>query len=734
MTAGALWRPDRRDLHAMAVIVLATALLALPQLTSWLRADPLYYTSGLGMNLKPGLLPGAPYIDPNNGFQTQALGYRAARDWLGGEVPWWNPYTGVGLPLAAEYQPAAFFPLTPLLLLWRGTVWLQWSLHLLAGIGTFALLRQLGAGRTAALAGGIAFAFNGTLAWFAHGPAGVVPSLPWILLGIERAWRAAHAGLPTGWRTLGVAMAMSLLAGFPETAYINGLLALVWFALRAIQAASAARRAFLARVIAGGAAGVAIAAPQIIAFLAYLPEAYLAAHAGDFANSILNRPSIITSLVAPYAFGPIFAFTREWPFLAGHWGGSGGFATIALVAVAGFGFLARRRDALAWLLVAWVVSTVCKSFGIEPFLWLWNRVPAVDVAAFARYAQPSWELALVVLAAFGIDAIERDLPRRRALALIAAGCGAVGLAIAFAYGLEFWPDMASSVQLQTFAGASMAWAFASLAACGAWMAMGAPRTSSRALAAIVAFDAALMCAIPVASNPRGGGLNMRLVTFLQQNAGFSRVFSLGVMNPNYGAYFGIGSINHNYLPVPARWTQYVRGRLDTGSTDGVVFDGLRDDGAQLRENLRAYEEIGVKYFVTRGLNEPIRPGEGVTRVYRDEHASVYELQRAKPYFEPLDTSCTVAARERTRAEVQCAGPATLVRRELFFPGWTATVNGADAAVTEHGPLFQQVAVPGGRSEVRFSYAPAHIGWAWLVAFLGFAALVAPRSLIFRKHQ
>ena len=41
---------------------------------------------------------------------------------------------------------------------------------------------------------------------------------------------------------------------------------------------------------------------------------------------------------------------------------------------------------------------------------------------------------------------------------------------------------------------------------------------------------------------------------------------------NYGAYLGIASINHNYLPVARRWTQFVRDRLDSAAHP-IVFNG-----------------------------------------------------------------------------------------------------------------------------------------------------------------
>src|SRR5258708_5732506 len=165
------WRPERADLRAMLLVALIPILLAIPQLTPWLKADPLYYTANVALDRGAVIQRGVPYIDPNNGFQTQALGHRAALDWMSGEVPWWNPYSGIGMPLAAEYQPSAFFPLTFLLLLPRGMVLLQMALQILAGIGTFVLLRQLGIGRRSATVGCIVYGVNGTLALVADGRA-----------------------------------------------------------------------------------------------------------------------------------------------------------------------------------------------------------------------------------------------------------------------------------------------------------------------------------------------------------------------------------------------------------------------------------------------------------------------------------------------------------------------------------------------------------------------------------
>ena len=108
-------------------------------------------------------------------------------------IPWWNPYTGIGVPLAGELQPGAFFlPFNLLLLLKEGVLWQRIAMQIIAGLGTYALLRELGLSRLAALLGGGLFSLNGVIAW-TPGPAAVYcssPFLPWLLWGIERARKA----------------------------------------------------------------------------------------------------------------------------------------------------------------------------------------------------------------------------------------------------------------------------------------------------------------------------------------------------------------------------------------------------------------------------------------------------------------------------------------------------------------------------------------------------------------
>jgi len=731
------WRASRSDLTPIALIMLLPIILALPQLVGWLDSDPLAAFGGLAKQLGPQIVRGIPYIDPNSGYTTQALGYRAALEWLAGNVPWWNAYSGVGLPLAAEYQPAAFFPLTLALLLPHGMVWEHCFLQILAGWGTYGLLRQMELRRLAATTGGLLFAFNGTLAWFSHAPALVVPFLPWALWGVERARLTAASGFGKGWRLFAVAMAMSLLGGFPETAYIHGLLILAWAILRAIQLDPDRRAAFAGRIILGGAVGIAVAAPQLLAFFEYLPGAEIGGHTAEFAYAALNPETVLPTLVMPYAFGPIMAYPAHWqPLLSNMWGGMGGYVGIALLVMAIYGFSV-RRNGLTWLLLIWCILCLTKTYRLEPGLTLLNAIPGVAVAAFCRYAYSSWEFALIVVAMFGLDHLStqgRATPwAERVTGLILLG----SLAGILYYWAHLWPIFESAPRgFRNWGMFALFWAVFSSLLC--FFLICRARSRSRvALAAFLVFDSVLMFAIPTLSAPRSAVIDQEAIAFLQNNLGLQRFFTLGPIQANYGAYFGIASINHNYLPVSGRWTQWARSHLDAAA-DPIVFNGNFSRGAdqpsqtaELRRNQAAYEWVGVKYVVSSAHENPFQDippasadSKSVKQVYADEIMRIYELPEVKSYFEDLDGNCRLEALGRLHVLANCTQPATLLRRELYFPGWTATVNGSDQAIGEYGQLFQSVALPQGRSDVEFRYAPPNVGWAWGLTGLGLIALAA----------
>jgi len=717
---------DARWPHAfpVALIIGAVALANALYLSGTVDPNPLYQQSGLATRLQPGWLPGLDTIDPNAGFNSQALGRRAVLEWLRGRVPWWNAYEGIGAPLAGGMNSAALFPLVALMGFPSGQVTFFAVLETVAGIATYLLLLRLSVSRAPALAGGIAFALNGTFAWFRYVASNPIAFLPLLLLGVERACEAADRERRSGFGLVAVALALSLYAGFPETAFLDGLLAVTWVIARAASLRGASRTRFLAKVAGGGVTGVLLAAPIVVPFLDYLVYADIGGHTGAFANVHLQTEAL-PMLLLPYVYGPIFGFTAydRTSTLTSVWSNVGGYLTTSVATLALIGMLGRRLRPLRVGLVLWIAVALGKTYGITAATLLLNLVPGVSVTAFYRYVWPSLTMAVVVLASLGFEDIVTGEARRWKVAV------AVGLAalVTAAFRIGAIPELARLVgapHRHAWALASTAWAGALVVAVGtaALLLRGGLRTAL--ITSLVMLDATTLLIVPELSAPRAATLDVAPVTFLRAHLGTSRFYTLGPIQPNYGSYFGIASINVNDTPIPRAWSSYIVDKLDPGAVP-LIFTGTRPQDPRTRpaaaeaflEHLASYQEVAVKYVVApAGFTFPKTPvSESLRLVFSDAVATIFELPHPRPYFEASVGECTLEPAGRERVRTSCPRAFTLVRRELFMPGWKAFADGETLRVEKGGELFQAVEIPAGTHVVRYRYVPPYFG-AMLLAF------------------
>ena len=596
-------RPDFLDRHPGLPFVLLAVLPVVLQLPLWLlrrTTDPIWFVSGLVQTSH--LLPSWPFLDPNVGFTSEALGHLAASDWVHGVIPWWNPYTGIGMPLAGELQPGAFFlPFTLLFLLPDGVLWQRIAMQIIAGFSTYALLRELGVTRLSSLVGGALFALNGTIAW-TPGPAAVYcsqPFLPLLLWGIERSRKNDGGGVSI--LAIGTAIAWSLLAGFPEPAYISGLLALAWGIFRLISENN--RLPMLRRTITGWALGILVPAPLLIAFVDYLRQS------DSFGIHNLGEQSLSLSafpiIAMPYVYGlPGMSFWS--PTLSHIWASIGGYAGILLILFGAIGIAnGSKHRGLKILLMVWVLLAWAKTFGLEPVLTWTNYLPLLKQTDFLRYAPPSWGLALVILASFGLDESRRKTPGL----MIAYGTSVFLLAVSvvLAWPKHTWWHRPSSADPLLFIllASSLGWASLMLLLTAfAWMLLRGEKRRM-ALAWLLVVDAAVMFMAPEASNARRTQIDLKAIQFLRDHQGLSRSYTLGPIEPNYSAYFRLASINHNVLPVPKLWSDFVDRSLLPGlwkRFSGITFwAGNYGEGSgeqALSRNITNYQSIGVRYVVT----------------------------------------------------------------------------------------------------------------------------------------
>jgi hypothetical protein len=719
-------RLKTRGRLAMPAVALAVVVANAPSLLAFSDTNPLGPRSELARSVTSGLLPGERAIDPNDGFTSQALGHRAALDLVHFQLPWWNPYEGTGAPLAGEMQSAALFPPTLLTLVSNGQIYERVLLEFLAGLSTFLLLRRLSLGEWPSAAAATTFALNGTFAWLAHAPVNPVASLPALLLGVELAYEAALAGRRGGWWLIGVAVAGSFYAGFPEVAAIDTLFALTWLAWRCGRLDRRAR-ALAGKAACGALAALLLSAPLVVASLDYSGDASLGAHAGTAAGSTHLPAQGLSQLVLPYVFGPLLAFGDPQLTLTALWGHVGGFLSTSLLLLALLGLCSRGRRGLRLLLLGWVVFALARIYG-EPRLLsdAVGLLPGMSHIAFYRYAFPAVELAVIVLAAFGLDELATTSPSRRRL----GACTVSALAVVAVAALEALPlayELQGGFSVQRYVAGSAAWGATIVLGVAAAAVLRNPRARVGLVALLVAVDALVLFAFPQASAPRKVQLDLEPVAFLQRHLGTSRFFTLGPLQPNYGSYFGLGSLNVNDVPVPSAFASFVHTRLDT-AVDPMVFvgnTGGRPVGApppvrELLRNLPAYRAAGVSYVLT-----PADRTLPLELVFRSPSARIYRLTGAAPYF--TASGCTIETRSRSDVQISCAHSTVLVRHETELPGWSAEIDGRRAPVRRIDRLFQAVAVGSGTHRVTFGYSPPSIGWGFAAFAAGCAWLVLARA-------
>jgi len=714
----------------LLAVILLPIILKLHLLIGLYSPNPIYVFSGLVTEARGRVLPGLSSIDPNVGTVSQALGHAAARDLLHGHMPWWNFYQGVGGPLAGEMQSAALFPLTPLLLLPEGQLYFHIVLQIIAGVSTFFLARRLRLSPLAACVAAILFECNGTFSWLANAAVNPIPFLPLVLLGVETVRGRVEAGSNEGWGGggwfwggwfwIGLGIALSLYAGFPEVAYLDGLLILSWTLVRTRGLARPAQLRFLGRAALGAFVGLLLAAPVLIAFLDFLPDAFVGHHDGGGYGGETYLPSAsLLGLTLPYGFG--FVFQENGLFPAGFWTRVGGYAGVGLLVLAVCAAFGKRLRPLRSVLVGWVLVTVSASYGVPGIADLVRLVPGIGISNFARFLPPSWEFALAMLAALALDDLAespqaRRLLRRAVPAVLGfIGVGVLALAPTLLTGHPpgfVLPSLLGSLSVGLLILAGLWWA-------------GGRANPARAAAAICGFEAILFFLLPTFANPRHVRLATDGVRFLQDNLGYQRFFTLRPLQPNYGAYFGIASVNNQDLPLPRGWVDFVASRLDD-NTDPMAFDGAnrldpggRSAAANFLKNEAAYEEIGVKYVLTSPGAEPAGwTGGRLTRVFADPAMTIWQLPDPKPYFSA--DGCSLRILSRNSLTSDCLAPSSLLRLEYYADGWRARVNGGDRPVARSEPIFQQVELPAGQATVEFRFTPPFM----TAGYVGFAAGLA----------
>jgi Bacterial membrane protein YfhO len=723
-----------------AIVTAAILIANASYLIGYTHLDPKILRAHLGISAQPGPLAGWYTIDPNEGVTTQALGVQALHQWFSGHVPWWNPFEGIGTPLAGGLESASFFPILVLQALPAGFFVYHLALELIAGLSTVALVRTLGMGRAAATAAGTMFGLTGSLVWLMNGPSVPVAFIPLILLGIERAYRQETGG----YVLLGLAIWGSITAGFPEVTYLAGLFALAYAVWRFVCSRRDTRLRFVRRLAIGGGLGALLSAPALVAFLDYLHAgAYVGGHTGTFARLGLSHQALGIQFT-PYAYGPLISYIGFSPtvgqknVLYSVWANVGGYLTAAALVLGLIGVTSRRFLGLRIICFGWTIASLAKMYAVPVVTPAVKLIPGMKQLAFYRYAPPTVTIAVVLLVAIGVDDI-----RRGAVGRVRAGGALVVSAAVLFLCRRLATPLVSAIEDKGGTGIGRWYHYAYLEAAvvvlviAAAVAIG-PRAKQAAAwiaVGLACAEAVVFFAIPSFSAARSYRPDSQLVAFLKDQARKSddgtdlgRIYSLNARpDPNYGSYYDVATLGSAGLPQPTVWQKYINRALAPGVIPNRLgVSALASSQIPLFEqHLAGYQNAGVEYVIADpSYHVPAKLSNVLIPYRTTATAVIYRLRGAKPYAGDVAGSCTVTARSRTSFTATCAQPSTFVRREAYFDGWSATVNGKQTTIQPYDGAFESVQLPAGTSTVRFSYVPRGGNIALLAELAALLAIVA----------
>ena len=342
-------------------------------------------------------------------FPTRVLYADALRE---GRLPLWQPEILTGIPLLAEMQTGALYPLH--LVLYRVLpidLALNYDilLHLaFLGAGLFLFARVKHISTTGATIAALTLMLGGFGAARITHPnvLSVAAWLPWLLYLYEQ-WRAGFHRLLM-WTLLTLAFALQWLGGHPQFALINGVVFGVYVVAKAIDAGRRTKDvkvepSFIIRHSSFVIPFVALALGALIASAQLLPSF-------EFAQQSARAGGVDQEFFTTFSYNPLYLALLGAPFLRGNPFPNTSVEVIAYIgslplvfAIAAI-FLKRAGKIWFWVLLA--LGALLLAFGGHTPLYpalralpLFNlfRVPARFLFPFA--------FALALLAGFGFDAL-----------------------------------------------------------------------------------------------------------------------------------------------------------------------------------------------------------------------------------------------------------------------------------------------------------------------------------------
>ena len=261
------WRHWVPDAVGVVWVVAAAGAVLLPALLHGQSLGPYNLLSGFGLSRTPG----AVFYNGRGSDQIEQMIPWTTLAWTQvhhGQLPLWNPYSALGMPLAFNWQSATFG--VPALVGYLFPLRLAYTAQIvttlvIAGSGVYVLGRVLRCGVLASVFAGTVFELSGAfMAWLGWPISSVMSWVGWLFAAAILVIRGAHRARDIFF--FAVVLALAVYAGQPDAlsvlAVAFAVFLVVVFVLRVprLGGSGVILRAVLDLVVAT-IAGIALAAP-----------------------------------------------------------------------------------------------------------------------------------------------------------------------------------------------------------------------------------------------------------------------------------------------------------------------------------------------------------------------------------------------------------------------------------------------------------------------------------------
>jgi len=332
------------------------------------------------------------------------------------EWPLWNAYNLCGHPLAAEVQSAPYSPFTLLACLLPAPVSMTYTAAialLAAAVAAFLFARELECGEAAALVAGAGWAFAASSVLYVHTAMGFTTLyLPLLLLATRRVIRAP--GIQSGALLL-TALVLTVLAGHPESLFLNVLTGCVYALFELVRSRATALRA-VATAVAAGLGAALVCAISLLPLLEAIPQS-VEYRMKDAIHASYGAPAAeVVAALATDVFPQLHLrqFVSPALGLIGAETAAVGSVVLALALYA----IWRRRSPETWFFAALGLFCLAAGARFPPLVNFMRRLPLLHVTMHQRLAFAG-ALCLVMLAALGIEELLRRNDRRATAATLA---------------------------------------------------------------------------------------------------------------------------------------------------------------------------------------------------------------------------------------------------------------------------------------------------------------------------